>query len=133
MKVKYTALLIMLISVGLAGSLQAQMTFQFSDNGAGTTLITASGSANLTGGQAAFGALVESIGWDDISTPGTNHSYYLVADSDFFTFNEPNVGGGVYSIYPLGRRPYCWRDSLGVFRDGRNRLARSVPLLCLEI
>lgn len=94
MQLKYTAQLVMLISVGFVGSLQAQLTFQFSDNGSNTTLITASGTATLTGGQGALGALVTRIGWDDISTPGTNHSFYLVADSDFFTFNEPNVGGG---------------------------------------
>ena len=94
MKVKYTALLITLITVGFAGSLQAQMTFAFSDNGSGTTLITASGSTTLTGNGAFTPGSERLIGWDNTGSAGTNNSFALLADSGFFTFNEPNIGGG---------------------------------------
>ena len=94
MKIKYTALLITLITVGFAGSLQAQMTFVFSDTGSNTTLITASGSADLTGTTAASGNNQNWVGWDNFSSaPPANDSTSLWADSDFFSFNTNKLSG----------------------------------------
>lgn len=90
---------IILTSVGIAGSLQAGMVFSFSDNGSGTTLLTASGDVFLLGEVPGVSAEAFSIGWDNLGSSG-NDSTSLVADSDFFSFNEPNVGG-VFSSYGI--------------------------------
>ena len=94
MKVKYTAVLITLITVGFAGSLQAQMTFAFSDDGSGKTLITASGSANLSGGTPAIEDFSDLIGWDDYGNVGPDESTVLISDSSFHTYKNPSIGGG---------------------------------------
>lgn len=82
----------------------ATMIFTFSDNGGGTTLVTATGSADLTGAFAADAPHSYFVGWDDLD--GANGSTALVADSDFFSFNSPNVSG-VYHFYSatLGTTP----------------------------
>lgn len=102
MKIKYTALLITLITVGFAGSLQAQMTFAFSDNGSNTTLITASGSADLTGGSPAIVDFSDLIGWDDYGNVGPDESTVLISDSSFYTYENPSIGGGFTQFTVLG-------------------------------
>jgi hypothetical protein len=102
MNVKNAVLLIIMMTIGFAGSVQADLgglVFSFSDTGSGTTLLTASGTADITGGLAGTIPESYSIGWDNLGGSG-NDSTSLVADSDFFSFNEPNVSG-VFNSYGI--------------------------------
>ena len=85
----------------ISSPVSATLMFNFSDNGGTTTLVTASGSADLTGGTPAAGARLRLVGWDDLAPAGDN-STSLVADSDFFTFNVPNIGGGHHTFSAIG-------------------------------
>lgn len=82
----YNRLAVLLITLmAFSGSASAGLLFNFSDNGSGTTLLTASGSLDLTGSTAATGVHSQLIGWDDDVVGNTG----LVADSDLFLFNNP--------------------------------------------
>jgi hypothetical protein len=71
--------------LAFSGSASAGLLFNFSDNGSGTTLLTASGSLDLTGSMPAVNPWIRFIGWDNNVPRNTG----LVADSDLFLFNNP--------------------------------------------
>ena len=87
-----SALLIVALAL-VSSPASATMVFTFSDNGGGTTLVTGSGSADVTGGTPAVSGDATRLGWDNFSPVGVNNSTSLIADSDFFTFNFPPFGG----------------------------------------
>lgn len=77
---------IFIIFMAFNGTASAGLLFNFSDNGGNTTLLTASGTLDLTGSTSAGTTTWNRfIGWDD----NLGYNTGLVADSGSFLFNNP--------------------------------------------